>query len=250
MLTGVDGLPLREAPPGYPLRFEPDGILVDDPGPDGNSPHQDDIVRRVREVLELLWGNRAEALEQEACRILGVKDLRDYFRNPRGFFDDHIKRYSKSRRKAPIYWLLQSAKKSYGLWLSYHRLDRDTLFKALQHSVEPKIRGDLARLRELTSRLEAGKDTLPRRERTRLEKAIDRQQDLLTEFTAFKEALERVAALGYDPDLDDGVILNIAPLYEVAPWKEAKKSWDDLQAGKYEWSTISRRLREKGVVRA
>ena len=53
---------------------------------------------------------------------------------------DHISRYSKSRRKAPIYWLLQSSKKNYALWLYYHRLDKDILFKALQHYVEPKIR--------------------------------------------------------------------------------------------------------------
>ena len=80
----------------YPLRIAWDGILVDDPD------HPDDVVRRVREVLELLWGGRTEVVEREACELLGVKGLRDYFRNPRGFFDYHIKRHSKSRRKAPI----------------------------------------------------------------------------------------------------------------------------------------------------
>lgn len=199
-------------------------------------------------MLGVLWGERAEAIEKEACGILEVKDLREYFRTPRGFFEDHIKRYSRSRRKAPIYWLLQSNKRSFGLWLCYHRLDKDTLFKAIQHYVEPKIRGEMARLRELTGQLDAGKDALPRREVTRLEKAIDRQQDLLTEVTAFRDALQRVADIGYDPDLDDGVVLNIAPLHQVVPWKEAKKYWDDLCAGKYPWSTMARRLRGKGLV--
>ena len=248
MLTGLDGLPLREAPPRYPLRIAPDGILVDDPGPDGKSPHQDDIVRHARQVLELLWGERLEVIEREACDILGVKDLRGYFRNPRGFFEDHIKRYKKSKRAAPIYWLLQSGKRSFGLWLYYHRLDKDTLFKAIQHYVQPKIRGEMARLREMTAQLEAGKNTLPRREVTSLEKAIDRQQDLLTELTVFRDALQRVVDIGYDPDLDDGVILNVAPLHQVVPWKEAKKFWDELCAGKYPWSTISRHLKDKGLV--
>ncbi len=32
-------------------------------------------------------------------------------------------------------------------------------------------------------------------------------------------ALER----GYDPDIDDGVIINMAPLHELIPWPERVK---------------------------
>ena len=105
-LTGEDGLPLSGAPQGYSLRVDSDGILVDDPM------HADDLVARVREVFELVWAKGPEAREREACAPLGVKDLRDYFRKPAagGFWTDHVKRYSKSRRKAPIYWLLRSSK--------------------------------------------------------------------------------------------------------------------------------------------
>ena len=136
---------LTEEPRDYPLSIDRDGILPDDPD------HADDIVRRVHEVFALLWRERAEAIEQEACAILGVKELRDYFRKPAagGFWADHIARYSKSRRKAPIYWLLQSARKNYGLWLYYHRLDRDTLSKALINYVEPKLRLEENRLAEV-----------------------------------------------------------------------------------------------------
>ncbi len=107
-----------------------------------NPDHPDDIIRRVRDVLEVLWGDRAEAIEQEVCKILGVKDLRDYFRKPgnAGFWTRLIKRYSKSRRKAPIYCLLQSSQKNYAIWIYYHRLDKDILFKALVNYVEPKLR--------------------------------------------------------------------------------------------------------------
>jgi hypothetical protein len=242
MLQGEDGLPAREAPPDYPFRIAWDGILVDDPG------HADDIVRRVRDVLALLWGDRAEAIEKEACEILGVQDLRDYFRNPRGFFEDHIRRYSKSRRKAPIYWLLQSPRRSYGLWLYYHRLNKDTVFKALRYYIEPKIRGEMTRLKELRARLDAEKDALPRRERTKREKTIEEQDALITELGLFKQALEQVAALDYEPDPNDGVVLNIAPFHELTPWQEAKASWAALLAGKYEWSIISRRLKANGVL--
>jgi hypothetical protein len=59
----------------------------------------------------LVLNDRTEAIEKEACEILGVAEMRDYFRKPGngGFWDDHVKRYSKSHRKAPTYWLLQSS---------------------------------------------------------------------------------------------------------------------------------------------
>ena len=45
------------------------------------------------------------------------------------------------------------------------------------------------------------------------------------------------------------VLLNIAPLYELVPWKEAKSYWDELLEGKYEWSSIGKQLRQKGLVK-
>ena len=169
MLQEPDGLPATQNPHGYPLRIVWDGILVDDPD------HPDDIIRRVRDVLELIWKDRADAIEKEACEILGVAELRDYFRKPGagGFWDDHVKRYSKSRRKAPIYWLLQSSKKNYALWIYYHRLDKDILFKALLNYVEPKIRREEARLDELRSQKTALGPAA--KGAKKLDKDIDRQ---------------------------------------------------------------------------
>jgi hypothetical protein len=221
----------------------PPTMMVDD------FDHSDDIIRRVRDVLEVIWNDRADAIEKEACEILGVTDLRDYFRKPGagGFWDDHVKRYSKSRRKAPIYWLLQSSRKNYALWVYYHRLDKDILFKALLNYVEPKIRREESRLGELRSQTAAlgaaAKGT------KKLDKDIDRQEAFLTELRDFEEKLRRAANLHLDFDLNDGVVLNIAPLRELVPWKEAKSYWDDLMDGKYEWSSIGKQLREKGLVK-
>jgi hypothetical protein len=223
----------------YPLRIGWDGILVDDAG------HEDDIVRRVQEVLRMIFDTRADGVETEVCMALGVRDLREYFRNPKCFFEKHVRRYSKGRRKAPIYWLLQSPRRSYGLWLYYARLDRDTVFKALRNYVEPKIKGDATRHRELKDRLDEGRETLARRDRTKLEKEIERQDALLGELGTFKESLERVAALGYEPDHSDGVMLNIAPFHELTPWKEALTYWKELLDGRYAWSTIASRLRAR-----
>jgi len=53
------------------------------------------------------------------------------------------------------------------------------------------------------------------------------------------------ADLHLEPDLNDGVVLNIAPLWELVPWKEAKEYWEELLEGKYEWSGIGKQLFEK-----
>lgn len=238
MFQGPDGLPAKpeDVPSDYPIRINWDGILVDDPG------HEDDIIRRVRDVLEVIWKDRAEAIEQEACEILGLRELRDYFRKPGngGFWVDHVKRYSKSRRKAPIYWYLRSAKGNYGLWLYYHRLDKDILFKALLNYVEPKIRLEEDRLKTLRGRKEAVGSS--GREAKQIEKDIDRLEQFISELHDFANKLRRAANLHLDFDLNDGVILNIAPFWELVPWNEPKKYWEELQEGKYDWSHIAYQL--------
>lgn len=226
----------------YPVPVDWNGLLVVD------ADHTDGIVRRVREVFEVIFEDRAEIIEKESRATLGVAELRDYFRKPGkgGFWDDHIKRYSKSRRKAPIYWLLQSSKKNYALWLYYHRLDKDMLFKALLNYVEPKIQREVNRLGELRSQKPATGDSS--KGAKKLDQEIEKQEDLLAELRDFEGKLRKTANLHLVPDLNDGVILNIAPLHELVPWKEAKKYWEELLDGKYEWSSIGKQLREKGLV--
>ena len=234
-------MPLTASPSDYPLSIDWDGIVVDDES------HQDDIVSRIRDVFEILWPSAPEQLEQAFSNLAGVSSLRTYIRKPGsgGFWHDHVKSYSGSRRKAPIYWLLQSSKKNYSIWIYYVRLEKDTLFKALSNYVEPKRQREENHLAELRSHKVRESGSAGRK----LDRDIERQEDLLAELGDFEERLRKVAEFHLVPDLNDGVVLNIAPLHEFVPWNVAKKYWDELLNGKYEWSSISKQLREKRMVK-
>ncbi len=240
MLTGVDGLPLTSSPEGYPLPVAWDGLLVDDLG------HPRDIVLAVQHVIHLLWPEIGESIETEACQILGVPDLRAWFRDPKGFFAYHIKRYSKSRRKAPIYWLLQSAKRNYGIWLYYPRLNPDSLFRAGREYADAKLSLETGRLKDYHT----GLPTAAGSARKVQERKIATQEALIAELKSFQKDLDVAAMLELKPDLNDGVLLNIAPLYALVPWKEAERTWQELLRGKYEWSSISKWLRQKGQIKS
>ena len=82
----------------------------------------------------------------------------------------------------------------------------------------------------------------------KIDKDIERQEGLLSELRDFEDKLRRTANLHLDPDLNDGVVLNIAPLRELVRWKEARFYRDDPMEGKYAWSYIGKPLRESGIV--
>ncbi|MGB7295396.1 MAG: hypothetical protein WBC70_07385 [Candidatus Aminicenantales bacterium] len=60
------------------------------------------------------------------------------------------------------------------------------------------------------------------REAKQIEKDIDREEQFVSELRDFADKLRRTANRHLEPDLNDGVFLNIAPLWELAPWKEAR----------------------------
>jgi hypothetical protein len=226
---------------GYPIDVAPHGIVPDD------SDHPEDITNAIRTVLATVIPE-GDLDNRDVSSVLGVESLAHYLHNPKHFWGHHVseKCYSRSRRKAPIYWLLQSPKDSYGLWLYYHRLNADTLSKALVLYVEPKIRLEEGRLEELHAQRSSA-DPSGKEERA-VDKATERQEAVLSDLYDFRDRLKRAADLNLVPDLDDGVVLNIAPLWELVPWKEPKLYWDELMAGKYAWSSIGKQLREKGLV--
>ena len=239
MLTGDDGLPLARPPAGYPLSFPDDGILVDDPG------HPRDLTAAVRAVFDVVFGSRADAMWQEVAALLDPRDhdLRRWLAS--GFFEHHLRRHSKSRRKAPILWQLGIPSGRYSVWCYAHRMTRDSLFAIQNDIVGPKLATEERRLSSLVT--QAGQ-TPSARERAE----IAAQQALVDELRTLADEVRRVAPL-WNPDLDDGIVLVMAPFWRLVPthkaWqKELRTKWDELVAGKYDWAHLAMHLWPERVV--
>lgn len=232
MLQNDDGMQAeaKDVSANYPLRIAWDGVLVDDPS------NQYDIINSIQEVLEIIWKDKADAIEQELCEILGVKRLRDYFSKPSGFFADHLKRYSKSRRQAPIYWPLSTKSGNYTLWIYYHRLTDQTLYKCINDFVNPKIDDVSRRVEKLQSEIARGGNSKQKEE-------LADQIDFLQELKDFRDELLRVAQLPYKPNLNDGVLITASPLHNLfalPKWKkDLEECWKKLNDGEYDWAHLA-----------
>jgi len=232
-----------------------DGITVLDEG------HPRDLPALVEKALTLMLdrgqdthrpeldeGQYAVRNTSEVIRIGAHGDLRKFLE--RNYFTKwHVT--SSWYRKRPVYWPLQSAKRSYGFVIFHERIDRHTLYVLQRDYLDHKLNGLRLHIGDLTARLE-GMEGRPRKQ---VEREIDRAGQLLAELTEFAQTIDRIVREGYEPEpdwIDDGVILRMAPLWELIPiWKaEPKKYWQRLQDGQYDWSHIAMgywpaRVREK-----
>ena len=82
------------------------------------------------------------------------------------------------------------------------------------------------------------------KEREALGKALVDGENLDASITKIIQQTDETGkTVGWKPELDDGVILNMAPLRELFPsWKaEPVKFWKELEDGKYDWSYTAMR---------
>jgi len=198
------------------------GILVDDIG------HPDDLPHLVDTVLDRVG-------------MESTLDTRAWLR--RDFFPLHLKQYSKSRRKAPIYWPLATQSGGYTLWLYYPALTDQTLFVAandfvgtkLDRQVEPALRA----LRQNTGR--------SREE----EQELESLQTLHDELSTLRDELLRLAPI-WKPSHDDGVQITAAPLWRLfrhRPWQTVlRDTWEKLEAGEYDWAHLAMVYRPSQVL--
>lgn len=222
-----DPLPAKSSgmlPDGAEPFYAHSGILVDDQG------HPIDLARLIEEVLA-----RVDAPVPA--------DVRRWLQHD--FFPLHLRQYSKSRRKAPIYWPLSTSSGSYTLWLYYPSLTDQTLFTAVNDFIEPKLKQvdqDVAALR--TKGSARSRDG---------EKTFEALQALELELIELRDTLLAIANT-YRPHHDDGVQITAAPLWQLfrhKPWQKIlKDTWTKLEKGDYDWAHLAMaywpdRVREK-----
>ena len=217
----------------YDIEIPMDGLLV------GNTDHPLSIVKRIQTVMQTIWGKHADDIEYELCKLIGVESLQVYIDSPTGFFEYHLKRYTKSRRKAPIYWPISSPQGNIVIWVYFPRLSDQTL---------PHI---LLLLSKEYTALQS--------EHTAAQLANDKRrvaqiQTSLGEIESLEAELEGIHALPYKPNHDDGIPVTAAPLVNLfrnTTWKnECSINMESLNSGEYDWSHMAYalypvRIREK-----
>lgn len=203
------------------------GILVDDPG------HPHDLVHLVEEALVRVTASVPD-------------DVRNWLQ--KDFFAFHLKWYSKSRRKAPVYWPLSTMSGSYTLWIYYPSLNNQTLFKAINDFLDGP-NGKLTRVSRECAELRAKGSGRSKDE----EKQYELLQTFEQELTELRYTLLKIAPT-YQPNHVDGVQLTAAPLWPLfrhKPWQKVlKDTWSKLEKGDYDWAHLAmaywpERVREK-----
>lgn len=205
---------------------DPDGIIALTAGMG-----EETLSERYRRFLDAEYGpDHGLEVEAELAHALGWKpgtewgkqkptSLRDWFQ--RDFFRRHVSQF----KRRPIAWHLKSPKGIVHVLVYYHAFNRDRL--ALLRA------GYLGSLRqELSGKLAAATDQ-GYDDRVNLER-IDKLEEQLADLRAFDDKLAQLQEgrareariwcpwkmpeeqpQGWDPDIDDGVRVNIAPLQRL-----------------------------------
>lgn len=216
-----------------------DGVATLDAG------HPGDLAAKVEQALDIMVG------EKETERIVAAlggssgevrASLRRYLE--REFFKWHVQLY----RKRPIYWLFQSPRRTYGCYVFHERMTRDTLYTLQGTSyLGAKINqtgNTMADLRQRAAGLQGVAQRQVERERVQAETLLKELEVFavnLREITDVRD--ETGKTVGWSPEIDDGVLINLAPLHSILPsWSaEPRKCWERLAKGDYDWSHTAMR---------
>lgn len=197
-------------------------MLVDEPG------HVLDMVAHLEQAADRLPGGRL--MLDRAVGVLGEKSLRAYVR--RKLFKDHLARYSKSRRQAPVYWHLTIPSSTWSAWLYAPRFSREMLYAVLTLADH--------RLAVAADRIRALQEDTGGSARQRA-KAVDEERTLAVELKELRDDVARLAGIGWQPDLDDGFVLCAAPLAKWFPrntWRQLAETLAAIKVGDYPWSAV------------
>ena len=229
----------------------PDGILFLN-GSLTDEDTSDSLGHQAARIILDKWAEYGRAIDAR-------RSLRTWLREK--FFADVHKGMYENR---PIHWPLSSAKKTFVAWVNIHRWNDQTL-RVIQGYLEDALRQLDGEINDLTT----GRNSSDRKQAREAEQRYDdvkAWRDELVEFIANVEQCsergpvppdakkpEREVDARYIPDLDDGVMVNSSALWPLLDpqWKDPKKWWKELVAGKgkkdYDWSHLAMRYFPKRV---
>lgn len=221
--------------------------------------HPDDLAQRAIDILVTIHDD-AEAghIVRSAVSAHGAGgngDLRNslasYLLGP--FFKAHVRRY----RKRPVYWLLQSPKQNFSVYLFHERATDQTL-ALLQGN--RYLGGRVFQAQESLNQAKQNELTTEGREKAQWKAKAQEAAEELSDLEAFYNATDETnnqpivnasgqpATVRWTPEFDDGVLLNATPLYRLTPaWKRADpkldlgRVWKTLKDGDYPWAKTAMR---------
>ena len=219
---------LNTIPKEYPIAIPFDGILIDD-----NS-NAKSLSNAITTVITKIWESGSNKITNEICEIGQIKSIEEYMSNPNGFFDFHYKRYTKSRREAPIYWPLSSANGNFTVWVYYQKLNDQTLLSIINNYLQPKIDEIIDNRKSMENNMLLDNKGI---------KDIKALEDIEHELEVMKKELQHISNLPFKPNHDDGVLITAAPLHKLfrhTKWrKSTEECWKKLEKGEYDWSHLS-----------
>ncbi|MDO5619449.1 DNA methyltransferase [Kocuria sp.] len=172
-------------------------------------PGEPDLATRLRQLLATAYGaGWSSGLERQLVTEAGGKNgrLDDWLRD--FFFNQHVRVFDNR----PFLWHIWDGRKDgFAVIVNYHKLDRRTLekltFTSLGAWIERQKHEARAKRAGADARLAAAEE-LQRRLKLILEGAPP--YDIYVRWKAMSEQ-----PIGWEPDLDDGVRLNIRPFVEA-----------------------------------
>ena len=179
------------------LKEDKDGII-----PISEGTHEEPLTERLIDDFEEIFGDEnVDAVLTEMKSILG-RDLEGWL--SKEFFKRHISQY----KKTPIIWQVKSKGGNFDCLLYYHKLDSQALLR-LKHQYLLKA------LEINNSKLNEQKEKVLVDKNTRIYQMIERLESVGEDLRELDSKLDTILGKGYDPVIDDGVMVNIASLQDA-----------------------------------
>lgn len=229
--------------------LRPDLISVDNIMPLTNYTGEKTLLEYIRPCLDYDFGPElGSKVEQEASMVLGWQKSNQWGKQipmslARWFEREFFKRHVSQFKHRPIAWHLTSPKGAFQAFVYYHKFDKDRLKLLRSRYVSETLKELRRQLGEAQNQAALDRKALNRvaelEEKIADVEEFDRRLGLLQEgrqreariWVPWKSPAEQ--PVGWDPDINDGVRVNIAPVQRLgllAAQVLSKKDLDSLLA--------------------